>query len=242
MLAAQMAACVVVLVATTLLIRTFVRLQREPLGFDPGNLSVAHVLLPNQPFDSSEKRNIFYRQLADRVRALAGVKAVAAGTSRPLSSGAPMTVNVGREDSTNAPRISVQEITAEFFDTLGIPVLAGRAFDETDTTAGPPVLILNARAARDLFGSTAAAVGKRVRLNREPWSEIVGVVGSVRSTFFNTLEWQTDPIVYRSATQAFRALTNPTATSFGFHLHVRSDRRLWLTCGMRRSRSIHALP
>jgi hypothetical protein len=90
------------------------RLQREPLGFDPGKLSVAHVLLPNQPFDSSEKRNIFYRQLADRVRALAGVKAVAAGTSRPLSSGAPMTVNVGREDSTNAPRISVQEITAEF--------------------------------------------------------------------------------------------------------------------------------
>src|SRR5207245_853147 len=60
MLVAQMAGCVVLLVATTLLIRTFVRLQSESLGFDPNQLWVANVILPNDPFDSSEKRNLFY--------------------------------------------------------------------------------------------------------------------------------------------------------------------------------------
>jgi predicted lysophospholipase L1 biosynthesis ABC-type transport system permease subunit len=65
-----------------------------------------------------------------------------------------------------------------------------------------------------------------VRFDDEPWRQVVGVAGVVRSTFFNTLEWKTDPIVYRPATQAFRRLSNPTATSFAFRLHVRSNRPL----------------
>jgi predicted permease len=226
MLVAQMAASVVLLVATTLLIRTFARLQSEPLGFEAKNLWVANVILPNDQFDSSEKRNSYYGELADRIRALPGVRAVAAGTSRPLNAGAPVTVNTGPEDSPNAPRISSQEVTTAFFDTLEIPIVAGRAFDERDGAHGSPVVIVNARAARDLFGGPAAAIGRRVRLNREPWREVVGVVGGVRSTFFNTLEWQVNPIVYRPAAQAFTTLSSPTATSFGFNLHIRSDRPL----------------
>src|SRR6185295_4517215 len=53
-----------------------------------------------------------------------------------------------------------------------------------------------------------------------------GVVGNVRSAFFNTLEWRMDPIVYRPAAQAFNAVSNPTATSFGFNLHIRCDHPL----------------
>jgi hypothetical protein len=60
MLVGQMAGCVVMLVATTLLMRTFMRLHAEPLGFEARNVSVANLILPNDPFDSSEKRNIFY--------------------------------------------------------------------------------------------------------------------------------------------------------------------------------------
>jgi predicted lysophospholipase L1 biosynthesis ABC-type transport system permease subunit len=84
--------------------------------------------------------------------------------------------------------------------------------------------MLNARAATDLFGSPAAAIGRRVRLNREPPREIVGVVGNVRASFFNTLAWRTDPIVYRPATQAFDAPLSPAATGFEFNLHIRADR------------------
>src|SRR5205814_1436323 len=74
LLAAQVSMCVVVLVATTLLIRTFVRLESEHLGFDPSHLMVANVVLPNGAFGSSEKRNIFYSELAGRVRSLPGVR------------------------------------------------------------------------------------------------------------------------------------------------------------------------
>jgi putative ABC transport system permease protein len=210
MLVAQMAGCVVMLVATTLLVRTFMRLQAEPLGFDAHNVSVANLILPNDPFDTSEKRNIFYRQAAARIRAIAGVRSVAAATSAPLNSGAPVTVNVGAQNSPDAPRISAQEVTTEFFDTAG----------------GAPVAILNARAARELFGGSTAAIGQHVRFDKEPVREVVGVVGGVRSTFFNTLEWKADPIVYKPADQAFSTFSNPTATSFGFKLHIRADRQI----------------
>jgi putative ABC transport system permease protein len=228
LLAAQMSTSVILLVATMLLVRTFVRLESEHLGFDPSHLSVANVVLPNDAFGSSEKRNIFYSELAERVRSLPGVRAVAGGTARPLFSGAPTTVNTTPESARDAPRFSTQEVTAEFFDTLAIPIRAGRIFDARDSQKGTAVAILNTRAAEQLFGSPAAAIGRRVRLDREPWREVVGVVDSVRSTFFNTLEWQMVPIVYRPAAQSFNRLSDPTATSFSFQLHVRSDRELTL--------------
>ena len=202
------------------------RLQNEPLGFDPDNLSVAVVSLPIDRVDAAERWSIYYQQLAGRLRALRDVRAVAAGTSRPLHTGPPVTVNTRGEDAPDAPRIGAQDVTTDFFETLDIPLVAGRPFDGRDSAGGAPVIILNARAARDLFGSPAEAVGKRVRLNREPWREVVGVVGNVRSTFFNTLEWLTDPILYRPAEQTLNTLPHPGATSFDFHLHVRSTRPL----------------
>jgi putative ABC transport system permease protein len=81
-------------------------------------------------------------------------------------------------------------------------------------------------APRESCSAAPAAIGRHVRLDKGPAREIVGVVGGVRSTFFNTLEWKIDPIVYRPADQAFSTLSNPTATSFGFKLHIRSDREL----------------
>ena len=223
MLVGQMAASIVLLVSTTLLARTFVRLHSEPLGFEPANLSVASVILPNDAFDSSEKRNLLYRQLAEKVTALPGVRAVAASSSRPLSSGPPVTVNKTLENDPNAARISAQDVTGDFFSVMRIPIVTGRRFDGRDLGTAPPVLILNARAATDLFGSPSAALGRRVRLNREAPREIVGVVGNVRASFFNTLAWRTDPIVYRPATQAFDAPLSPAATGFEFDLHVRAD-------------------
>jgi cell division protein FtsX len=84
--------------------------------------------------------------------------------------------------------------------------------------------VLNARAAIDLFGDPLRAVGQRIRLDEEAWREVIGVVGNVRTTFFNTLEWRTDPIVYRPAAQGFARLTNPETTSFTLWVHIRAER------------------
>ena len=103
---------------------------------------------------------------------------------------------------------------------------ACRGFNRSDHAHAAPVVVLNARAATDLFGHPLHAVGRRIRLDDEPWREVVGVVGIVRTTFFNTLEWRTDPIIYRPAPQAFARLTNPETTSFTMWVHVRADRPL----------------
>jgi len=228
LLVGQMAISVVVLVAATLLTQTFVRLNAEPLGFDSTNLWVAPVNLPNDPFDTADERNTYYRQLDEAVRAIPGVTAVATSTAPPLNSGPVVTVNTGPEDSPQAPRISAQDVTTTFFAALDVPLVAGRFFDSRDVSDGVPVLIVNARASQQLFGGPTAAVGQRLRLGAEPSRQIVGVVGNVRSSFFNTLEWRTDPILYRHSAQAFSTVDNPSATSFGFNVHIRSNRALSL--------------
>src|SRR5207247_695082 len=133
LLAAQIGISVVLLVATTLLVRTFVRLHSQPLGFETTNLTIASLALPVDEYDSGAKRNAFTRQLAGAIAALPGVQRVAAGTSPPLSSGGPVSVRTVADDATPALRISAQDVTADFFATLGIPVVAGRAFDARDT-------------------------------------------------------------------------------------------------------------
>ncbi len=228
LLAGQMAMSIVVLVAAVLLTQTFLRLNAEPLGFDPENLWVASLTLPKEPFDTAGERNTFYRQLAERLRSIPGISAAAASTMPPLNSGPPVTVNTGPEDSPNAPRINAQDVTTQYFAALHVPLLAGRLFDARDTSGGAPVVLFNAQASRQIFGNATAAVGQRVRLGKGPWSEIVGVVGNVRSSFFNTLEWRTDPILYRPSEQAFASVDNPSAAGFGFFLHIRSDRPLTL--------------
>jgi predicted permease len=224
LLAVQMAMSVVLLVTTMLLVRSFVRLQQEPLGFDAANLTVVKLALPADEFDSGASRNAFYGQLADRLAARPGVRMVAAGTSPLLSSGPPMPVRTSAGESDAPLRISVQDVTANFFDTLGAARIAGRLFAVGDAATAPPVVVLNERAAQLLFGPPAAAVGRRIRLGLGGWAEVVGVVANTRSTAFNTLEWLTSPVAYVPAAQGFTSIRNPTSPSFELHVHVRTSR------------------
>jgi len=226
LLATQIGVSVVLLVATTLLVRTFARLQSQPLGFETANLTIASVALPTDEYNSAAKRNAFTRQLGDAIGALPGVERVAAGTSPPLSSGPPVSVRTVADDSAPPLRISAQEVTTEFFATLGIPVVTGRAFDARDSASGPASVILNESAARLVFGSPAAALGTRVRIGFSSWREVVGIVQNTRSAFYNTLEWVTNPVIYLPAPQAFEVIRDPTVSSFGVHMHVRAGRSL----------------
>jgi predicted permease len=223
MLVGQMAISTVLLVCAALLARTFVQLRAEPLGFESEDVTVATVVLPMASFNSGPSRQVFYSQLEERLNARPGVRAVAAATAPPLVAGAPMTVNLTGLDEPAARRIGTQDVSAGFFDALEIPLIAGRAFDSRDHVRSEPVVIVNARAAADLFGDPDRALGQRIRLDQEPWREIIGVVGNVRTTFFNTLEWRTEPILYRPAAQGFSRVA-PMAASFTLWVHVRSTR------------------
>ena len=223
LLASQVAASVVLLVAMVLLVRSFARLQSERLGFDVSNVTVAGLALPIAEFESGDARHAFFERLAERLGALPGVRRNAAATVPLLVSGAPVSVQTRPGDDETALRVPVQDVTLGYFATLGIPLSGGRLFDVRDGPYAPQVAIVNESAARLLFGSPADAFGRRLRIADDSWRDVVGVVGDTRSAFFNTLEWVTNPVIYLPARQAFDAIRDPTIRSFPLHLQIDSD-------------------
>ena len=206
-----------------LLVRSFARLQDEPLGFDVSNITVASVVLPTAEFDSGNDRHRFFERLAERLGTVPGVRRTTASTAPLLSSGVPALVQTRASDDETALRVAVQDVTLGYFANLGISLSTGRLFDVRDGPDAPPVALVDESAARLLFGSPAEALGRRVRIAHDTWRDVAGVVGDTRSAFFNTVEWVANPVIYLPARQAFDAIRDPTIRSFGLHLQIESD-------------------
>jgi putative ABC transport system permease protein len=166
--------------------------------------------------------------VAAAIASLPGVESVGASTSPPLFSGGLVSVRTIDDESQPPHRFNGQDVTSSFFDTLDMPILAGRAFDRRDSSSSPPVVIINELAARRLFTSADRAIGRQLFIDRQKPREVIGVVGNTASVFFNTLEWQTNPIVYLPAAQAFSTIMNPEQRTFGLSVHVRSSRAISL--------------
>jgi ABC-type antimicrobial peptide transport system permease subunit len=166
------------------------------------------------------------------------VQRVAASTSPPLFSGGLVSVRTINDDSQTPNRFSAQDVTNNFFDTMEMSIVAGRGFDRRDSSSSPPVVIINEQAARRLFTSADQAIGRQIVVDRQPAREVIGVVANTASVFFNTLEWQTNPIVYLPAAQAFSTIMNPERRMFGLSVHVRSSQPLSLVDVRRAATSI----
>jgi predicted permease len=135
-----------------------------------------------------------------------GVEAAAATSALPaLAVGARQTFVVsGRPPASDAERPWARRfvVSADFFRTVGLPVLAGRAFTNGDRSETEPVAIINTTAAQKYFGSTAAAIDARLSLagpNEPPqWIRVVGVAGDTSNP---DIELPPDPDVYLPLTQ-----------------------------------------
>ena len=141
----------------------------------------------------------FYRSVLERVRALPGVQAAGATAFLPLSG----TTNTwGFQIESQPPPTSsarYRPITPGFVEAIGIPVTAGRAFSESDSSAAPRVVLISETLKRSYFADQDA-VGKRLRL-LDPtmeWRTIVGVVGDVRH---DGLDGAIGPDIYVPAAQ-----------------------------------------
>jgi predicted permease len=222
LLGGQLAASLNLLVVASLLAQTFLTLTHARLGFEASNLAVIDVALPAD--GTSEQRVDLYERVAAGIAAIPGVHSVAATTSPPLFSGSVVSLRTSSDVSQTPDRFSAQDVTTNLFETLDIPIVAGRPFDRRDSSSALPVVIVNEAAARRLFKSPHLALGRQVFIDRQTPREIVGVVGNTASVFFNTLEWQTNPVVYLPAAQAFSTITNPERRTFGLSVLVRSIR------------------
>jgi putative ABC transport system permease protein len=185
----EVALTIILLAGATLVLRSFVNLMRVPLGFDPHQVLSMQLRLNGEKYRGVEARREFFRQLVERVEAQSGVIAASGVLIRPLEGTVGWDLDYAVEgqsldDARQNPIANYENITPHYFRTFGIPLKAGRGFGAQDRADNPKVVIINESMANRFFGSPAAAIGKRLRLNptdpEEPWHEIVGVAGDVR--------------------------------------------------------------
>src|SRR5216110_866919 len=216
----EIALTLTLLVAASLVLKSFSRLQSLQLGYEPRNLFSARFELPWKTYSSREKIGTFTKALLDKVTALPGVQSAGIGSNSPLMGG--WQTGFYREGAppsspSNMPSADLEVITGDYFATFKAPLLRGRTFNERDTKDSPRVIIIDQAMAEQFFPGEDP-IGKRLSVdagNDEEgyvMSEIVGVVGRMR---FHAVDEMTPlPVIYCSMAQAQR-------TSLG--LFVRSS-------------------
>ena len=182
---AQVALALVLLVASGLMIRTFQTLRNVQPGFTrPGEVQMLRVSIPESVQADAERVARTYNEILEKVAAIPGVESAAMVSSAPLE-GFNSNDPVGAEDKTYDPgKIPpirrFKFISPDYFRTVGTPLVAGRDITWTDVFDDRHVVVISDSMAREMWGSSQAALGKRIRVaNIDHWREIVGVVGDV---------------------------------------------------------------
>jgi predicted permease len=186
MVLVQVALTSVLLIVSGLLLRSFNQLQRVDPGFDAEGLFTVEVALPAGEYQDMARRAQFYSQLQERASAIPGVAAAGLINRLPIRDGGG-NVRVappgewGSEGVFN--RLAYQRMVLPgYFDAMGIPLFSGRDVALSDDRDSPPVMIISASLAAELFPDDNA-VGRMLGIDvgeDEPWTaEVVGVVGDV---------------------------------------------------------------
>ena len=176
----EIALGVVLLTGAGLLIRTFAHLTHADPGFDPEHVITASVSLQDARYNSADKVNRLFEETLGRIRALPGVESAAVGLSlpyeRPLNTGFR---RIGPSGPTaKAETMNLTYVTPGYFETLRIPLRAGRLLDRMDSASSAPVMLVNERFVKEYLAGESP-VGSHLRASGKVW-EIVGVVGDVQ--------------------------------------------------------------
>jgi predicted permease len=180
---AQLTLSLVLLVVTGLLLQSALRLQRVPPGFDPAGLLTLNVQIPD-PGGNPAQLQLRFEALLEHLRSLPGVVRVAGADQLPPAGGPWNGVHRGDrppQSSSDLVPATRRTVTPGFFQTMRIPLLAGRDIAATDARGSPPVTVISQALAQRLFPGENP-VGRILTL---PWGDgiplqIVGVAGDVR--------------------------------------------------------------
>jgi putative ABC transport system permease protein len=181
LVAAEMALAVVLVIAATLLVRSFTVLRTIDPGFRTAQVVAARVSPPASSYSELPRSTALYTTILERIAAIPGVQSVAAVDKLPLAQtvwGLAARVEGQFEDARRGPLPVIdhfQVVTPSYFATMDIPV-RGRAFTEADRPDQVPVAIVSESVVRR-FWPNRDAIGKRVGYPvPSPWMTIVGVV------------------------------------------------------------------
>ena len=189
LVAAQLALCVMVLVAAGLLARSFARVQQVSPGFEPSGVLTFQLSLGAQKFREPVRVFEGYQTLWARLQQIPGVSAAGGVTALPLSqmfAWGPITVE-GRTVTPDEKFINVDQrtVAGNYFAAMQIPIIKGRTFNDDDTPQTPHVVVVDQLMAEQLWPGQDA-VGKRIRTGGfdvrpdTPWMTVIGVTGRVK--------------------------------------------------------------
>ncbi|HYJ05255.1 MAG TPA: ABC transporter permease [Chthoniobacterales bacterium] len=186
---AQVALSVTLLAGASLLIASFLRLSQQDPGFKTDNLWGGFTVMPQAQYPDQATRARFAEQLQTALRATPGFQDVMISSGFPLAGGAGATLYARPEG--NVPPVAERkgapsnDVTPGWFRSLGIPLLAGRDFNEQDVADHPNVVIISKSGAKTVFGDENP-IGKTLLVTSGSVPvEIIGVVGDVRSQQLN---------------------------------------------------------
>ena len=190
LIVAEVALSVVLLVGSTLLMVSFLRLQRTPPGFEAKGAAAAFVGVPTTRYATSAQQAEFFAQVIEQLRAQAGVTDAAAAIGLPLSGfnpRAPYSVR-GRPilPLPQRPLANLGIVSEDYFRLMRISLVSGRAFTAGDRDGAPGVCIVNESLAKRLFPGEQA-LGQVLLRGRdaELGAEIVGVIRDVKTNGLN---------------------------------------------------------
>jgi putative ABC transport system permease protein len=198
LVAAEVALSMVLLVGAGLTIRSFVRLQHVPTGFDVDREVTFSVSLPQTRYPTPRQKGEFWERAVSALRAVPGVDTVGATSRLPLSGGNSSRGIVvdGRTDLATQPTVDYRTASPDYFRALGIPLVRGRAFLDSDREDRPLVAAVSSSMAQRLWPG-ADPIGHHIAIDPEKPMTVVAVVGDVHHTSLETSAQPTFYVPYR---------------------------------------------
>src|SRR5689334_8082256 len=187
LVAVQFALSLVLLIGAGLLLKSFQRLQSVDLGFNPENTLTMVATLPQSKYDNEEKALQFYNTVTESLRNSPGIKAVGVIDNLPFGDNGNVdgVIVEGQEPAQGAnvsevEQAEIQVVAPGTFTALGIPLLQGRDFQNTDHNKSLLVAIVDEPLVRR-YWPAGDAMGRRIQMTGDQqWLTIVGIVGGVK--------------------------------------------------------------
>jgi putative ABC transport system permease protein len=188
----EIALALVLLTAAGVFVQEFLDRAHAGFGIDPNHVLTANISLSSASYKDPSRQAAFFQEATRRLEALPGVISAGATSAQLMGEyGRTVTFSVeGRPALSRAERARSDyfAISPDYLRTLRIPLIRGRNFSTSDSAQAPPVALVNQEFVRRSFPNEEP-IGKHIRLDsgdsdRSGWSEIVGVVGNIRTSYF----------------------------------------------------------